>query len=81
MNLCAACRADFTSVRLFDAHRVGVHAYTFAEGLRLEPPVENGRRCLSEEEMLGKGWAQNEKGRWYDPAHVEQARQAFREAA
>jgi hypothetical protein len=47
MNLHASCGGDFTSVRLFDAHRVGAHAYLYAEGLKREPPREDGRRCLS----------------------------------
>ena len=33
MNACTACGEDFGSVELFDRHRVGRHAYSFAEGL------------------------------------------------
>lgn len=47
MNLCRGCGEDFGSVGAFDAHRVGVFDYTFEQGLALDPPVENGRRCLS----------------------------------
>jgi len=38
------------------------------------PEHEDGRRCLSAEEMLGRGWTQDEKGRWFDPERVEDAR-------
>ena len=47
MNLCRTCGHDFASVRAFDAHRIGRHAYTQAEGLALDPPRKDGRRCLS----------------------------------
>jgi hypothetical protein len=36
-------------VSAFDNHRVGKHAYMHSEGLKLDPPVEDGRRCLSGE--------------------------------
>ena len=64
MNLCRVCGLDFHSVRDFDAHRVGKHAYTFQEGLRMDPPVEDGRRCLDHEEMLAEGWSLSKQGRW-----------------
>lgn len=74
MNLCRACGHDFSSVRLFDAHRVGKHAYLFdAEHL-------DGRRCLDASEMEAKGWAQNERGRWSDPVASQLMREAFAEA-
>jgi hypothetical protein len=76
-NFCSACGQDFTSVSLFDRHRVGVHAYTYSEGLALDPPVEDGRRCLDAEEMQAKGWELDARSRWVDPAKVEQARKAF----
>ena len=63
-NQCALCFLDFASSRAFDKHKVGVHAYTFAEGMRLSPPRENGRRCLDVDEMRGKGFVQNAYGRW-----------------
>ena len=81
MNLCCACRSDFSSVETFDAHRVCVHEHTFLEGLDLEPPREDGRRCLDADEMREKGWAQDDKGRWFNPARAERARQAFEERA
>jgi len=64
-------------LRLFDAHRVGVYAYTYEQGLRLEPPAEDGRRCLDAEEMYSRGWEKDERGRWFDPVAVERARQGF----
>jgi hypothetical protein len=69
-NGCGACRQDFTSLRLFEAHRVGDHALDW-------PEHDNGRRCLDIEEMQAKGWTQDEKGRWYDPAHRERANDYF----
>jgi hypothetical protein len=66
LNLCCACGEDFGSVELFDRHRVGKHAYTFAEGL--EMGLEAGRRCLDRSEMESAGWRLNSRGRWSDPA-------------
>jgi hypothetical protein len=68
LNACASCGADFTSVRLFDAHRVGRHQ-----------PDE--RRCLSVDEMTTKGWGLDGRGRWSDPKNVRRARAAFAAAA
>jgi hypothetical protein len=64
LNLCRACDTDFAGVAAFDRHRVGVHEYLFAEGLRFDPPSEDGRRCLSADEMLAKGMEVDPKGRW-----------------
>jgi hypothetical protein len=81
VNLCRACDSDFTSVETFDAHRVGKHAYTYEDGLKLDPSVEDGRRCLDAEEMLALGWRQEERGRWVNVARAERARRAFSEKA
>jgi hypothetical protein len=67
-NGCSGCGYDFTSTRLFDAHRVG----------RYEPFE---RRCLDVEEMQAKGWEQDERGRWVDPVRVQATREAFAKAA
>jgi hypothetical protein len=67
VNLCRACGNDYGSVSAFDAHRVGKHAYTFSEGLRRSPPVEDGRRCLHPSELLEKGWSRDKAGRWRTP--------------
>ena len=63
-NWCASCGTDFSSVRAFDAHRVGVHAYTRSEGLRLDPPREDGRCCLDAVEMGAAGLTVDGSGRW-----------------
>jgi len=67
MNVCASCSADFAGLRDHDSHRVGTHNYTITEGLRMEPPREDGRRCLTVGEMLEDGWKQNTAGRWVHP--------------
>lgn len=64
MNLCRTCGLDFAGIKDFDSHRVGVHAYTYWEGLKMDPPREDGRRCLSSSEMSAQGWALNRHGRW-----------------
>lgn len=74
MNLCRSCGEDFASVDLFDRHRVGLHAYTLSEGLRLDPPREDGRRCLDVLEMFERGWERNGRGLWTDPAKHPGAR-------
>jgi hypothetical protein len=75
LNLCRGCGCDFTSVKLFDRHRVGVHVYDYS------PEQPDGRRCLTVEEMQSKGWERDARGRWSDPQQVERARAAFAAAA
>lgn len=77
LNYCRPCGNDFGSVTLFDAHRVGKHEYTHAEGLQRTPPRSDGRRCLTVDEMHEKGWERNARERWIDPEKVAQARKAF----
>ena len=77
VNLCRACDQDFGGLELFDRHRVGVHEYTFKEGLAMVPPREDGRRCLDVEEMTGLGWRLNARGRWVDPVRASRASRAF----
>jgi hypothetical protein len=67
VNECWACGEDFGSVKAFDAHRVGKHAYLYAEGLKMSPPMEDGRRCLSTQEMEERRWGKNVHGRWTRP--------------
>jgi hypothetical protein len=67
-NGCGACRQDFSSVELFDRHRVGEHSLDY-------PAHDNGRRCLDIEEMQAKGWEQDDKGRWTDPARASRVRE------
>ena len=81
-NQCALCFLDFASVEAFDRHKVGVHAYTFIEGMRMTPARDDGRRCLDTAELLayvGKGgvFAQDARGRWGQPARSVRAGQAF----
>lgn len=73
MNLCRACGEDFGSVGAFDAHRTGKHAYTFREGLALDPPLEDGRRCFDTDELREKGWARDSRGRWRQPIRANRA--------
>lgn len=67
LNECGSCGEDFGSVSAFDAHRVGRHAYTHAEGLAMDPPREDGRRCLMPSELTGHDWSQDSRGRWRQP--------------
>jgi hypothetical protein len=78
---CSGCRQDFTSLALFDRHRVGTYEYTLEQGLKLDPPQEDGRRCLDTDEMKEKGWEQDDRGRWIDPVRVQASREAFLKAA
>lgn len=67
LNGCSGCGQDFTSTQLFDAHRTGVYVYSLEQGLKLDPPCEDGRRCLDADEMTAKGWELNDRGRWLEP--------------
>ncbi len=78
-NLCRSCGQDFSSVRGFDLHRVGVHAYTYSEGAAMDPPREDGRRCLSVDEMRELGWEKNDRGLWFDPENAKRTRDYFQE--
>lgn len=76
-NLCRSCGIDFNSIDLFEQHRVGVHAYTFSEGIAMEPMREDGRRCLSVDEMHERGWEQDAKGYWFDPVKAKRTSDYF----
>jgi hypothetical protein len=76
-NGCSACGADFSKLSYFDQHRVGVHAFTFSEGLKLDPPRDDGRRCLDAEEMLAAGLSLDANGRWTNEAKTAATRAAF----
>lgn len=65
---CSGCRQDFTSLGLFDRHRVGAYEYTLEQGLRLEPLREDGRRCLD---------ADDNRGRRLDLVKLQATREAF----
>lgn len=64
MTECGSCGLSFSGTSAFDRHRVGKHAYTYSEGLRMEPLREDGRRCLHVSEMGGAGMEQDARGRW-----------------
>ena len=51
MYECPTCGLIFGSLAAFSLHRVGVHEFTYSEGARMDPPREDGRRCLSESEI------------------------------
>jgi hypothetical protein len=70
-NGCSGCRQDFASVSLFDRHRVGSFEHNWS------PDREDGRRCLSIEEIQDKGWELDARGRWVDPVRAQRAREAF----
>lgn len=52
---CRACGESFGGESAFNRHRVGEFSMT---------PPNYGRRCLTEQEMAGKGWFRNAAGRW-----------------
>jgi hypothetical protein len=68
LNQCAGCGADFTSLEVFDRHRVGRHE-------------SDERRCLSLAEMRAMGWVPDRRGRWTDPARAQRAQRKFAVAA
>ena len=80
-NFCRSCDTDFASTRAFDRHRVGGHAYTYAEGLELKSPREDGRRCLDVDEMGTAGMAPDSRERWTITADAERARRVFAQVA
>jgi hypothetical protein len=75
VNVCRVCGEDFSSLEIFDGHRVGRHEVDFSAIRR------DGRRCLSVDEMSAKGWQLDSRGRWVDPARAVPARTAFTAAA
>jgi hypothetical protein len=77
MNLCRACGEDFGSVSAFDAHRTGTHEYALAKGFRMEPPRDDGRRCLEADELERAGWHRDSRGRWRRPIRDASALLSF----
>lgn len=55
LNYCRSCGRDFAGVAYFDRHRTGTHEYSYSEGLALQPPKDDGRRCMNEDEMFEVG--------------------------
>jgi hypothetical protein len=75
VNYCTSCGEHFAGVRAFEAHRVGVHAYLYREGLELVPPRYDGRRCLDIEELeANERFGRDADGRWQLVAEAEGAR-------
>jgi len=62
--LCSVCCEDFGSTSAFDAHFTGKIAYSYREGLAMDPPREDGLRCLDPEEMRAKKMHKDSRGRW-----------------
>jgi hypothetical protein len=58
VNLCSSCGLDFASVAAFDAHRRGTHAHLGT------PDRPDGRRCLTADELVDRGWERDRHGRW-----------------
>ena len=79
-NQCGACGLEFASVQAFDRHRVGVHAYTLAEGFRMVPVREDGRHCLTESELADIGIVPDRRGVLQDAANADRVRRHFRNA-
>lgn len=77
MNLCRGCNQDFASIEAFDAHRVGVHAYTYSQGLQQDPMVEDGRRCIPTAELEAGGFRRNARGQWEQAARSDRTRAIF----
>jgi hypothetical protein len=73
-NWCSGCGEDFTSVEYFDRHRVGEHELDW-------PEHENGRRCLSVDELAAIGFQRDQRGRWLNPARAQRAFSALGGAA
>jgi hypothetical protein len=58
-----------------------LYEYTLEQGLKLDPPREDGRRCLDSNQMEAKGWGLDDRGRWLDPVRLQASREAFAKAA
>ena len=77
MTECCVCGLPFAGTSAFDAHRVGVHEFTFHEGLRFDPIREDCRRCLRLDEFEAAGLALDDRGRWHLRTDAERARRRF----
>jgi hypothetical protein len=71
VNLCTSCGKDFGSVSAFDAHRVGKYTQRgLSEYTELidDWAPEKGRRCLTVQELIGRAWTRDGRGRWRRPS-------------
>jgi hypothetical protein len=50
------------------------HAWTHIEGLRLDPPRDNGRHCMDTDEMADAGMELDARGRWSIVGDAERIR-------
>jgi hypothetical protein len=70
VNYCPGCDKDFGSVGAFDAHRVGDFPQTgpaqYTGPINVWTP-KSGRRCLTDAELLQRGWTRDGRGRWRRP--------------
>jgi hypothetical protein len=76
MNVCGSCGRDFSSIRAFDSHRVGRHAYLF-ESDESSSSRHDGRRCLNQSELHAAGFVQNSRGRWALAIELARVSQRF----
>ena len=74
LNFCSSSEEDFASVAAIDQHRVGKHAYTYSEGVKMTPMREDGRRCLHPSDV---GVTLDGRGRWHDAKKAATARTRF----
>jgi hypothetical protein len=65
---CDACGKEFAGLTYFDKHRTGSYE---------DEHPHYARRCLSHDELLEIGLAQNAKGLYYDPAASAKMQGAF----
>jgi hypothetical protein len=62
---CSACGDFFNSVSTFDRHRVGGWS-----------DYGKHRRCLTEDQMVMRGWQRNSKGFWIQRQRLDRPRRS-----
>ena len=75
MNVCGPCGQDFSSLELFDRHRVGKYEYLYDAW---DESKSDGRRCLGPEGMAELGWHIDTRGRWTDRERSQRAGENLR---
>lgn len=63
MISCGKCEKYFSSMTLFDAHRIGTFGETIynASGMHVIGYTPHARRCMSADEMMAAGYQQERK--------------------
>jgi len=61
---CCACGLIFSGEGAFKKHRTGTYGLGVPASNGVTKYAKHERRCLTEEEIKGKGLSQNEKGLW-----------------